>query len=83
MTDAVEYTVTAFKITTVFDVSQTDGEPLPSLGVDELTGSVDRYTDFRTALEKISPVPIGFENIESGAKGYTAIRKDELLYRNA
>lgn len=70
LTDTVEYTVPAFKITTVFDVSQTDGEPLPSLGVDELTGSVDRYTDFQTALEKISPVPIGFENIESGAKGY-------------
>lgn len=70
VTDTVEYTVPAFKITTVFDVSQTDGEPIPSLGVDELTGSVDRYTDFRTALEKISPVPIGFENIESEAKGY-------------
>lgn len=70
VTDTVEYTVPAFKITTVFDVSQTDGEPLPSLGVDELTGSVDRYTDFRIALEKISPVPIGFESIESGAKGY-------------
>lgn len=70
VTDTVEYTVPAFKITTVFDVSQTDGEPIPSLGVDELTGSVDRYTDFRTALEQISPVPIGFENIESGAKGY-------------
>ncbi len=70
VTDTVEYTVPAFKITTVFDVSQTDGEPIPSLGVDELTGSVEKYADFYSALEKISPVPIGFENIESGAKGY-------------
>ncbi len=70
VTDTVEYTVPAFKITTVFDVSQTDGEPIPSLGVNELTGSVEKYADFYSALEKISPVPIGFENIESGAKGY-------------
>lgn len=68
--DAVEVTVPAFKIATVFDVSQTDGEPLPQLGVSELTGSVDRYKEIFAALEKTSPVPIAFENITSGAKGY-------------
>lgn len=65
-----EITVPAFKVTTVFDVSQTDGEPLPQIGVNELTGSVDRYKDFFAALEKTSRVPIGFEKIASGAKGY-------------
>jgi len=53
----------------VFDVSQTDGEPLPTLGVNELVGDVDKYKDFFAALEKTSPVPIDFEAITTGAKG--------------
>jgi len=68
--DEVEITVPAFKVTTVFDVSQTDGEPLPHIGVAELTGSVDKYKEFFAALEKTSLVPIGFEAIKTGAKGY-------------
>lgn len=66
----VDVTIPMYKVTTVFDISQTDGEPLPQLGVDKLQGSVDNYKNFYAALEKISPVPIGFENIESGANGY-------------
>lgn len=66
----VDVTIPMYKVTTVFDVSQTDGEPLPQLGVDKLQGSVDDYKNFYSALEKISPVPIRFENIESGANGY-------------
>ena len=54
----------------VFDVSQTEGEPLPSIAVDELSGSVQDYQDFFKALEQTSPVPIGFEDIEGGAHGY-------------
>jgi antirestriction protein ArdC len=68
--DMVEVTMPAFKVATVFDVSQTDGEPLPEIGVDELDGSVDKYNDFLDALKKSSPVPIEFEDITSGAKGY-------------
>ena len=64
-----EITVPAFKVTTVFDVSQTDGEPLPQLGVNELTGNVDNYKDFFAAVEKTSPVPVSFEKIPTGAKG--------------
>lgn len=66
----IDVTIPAYKVTTVFDISQTDGEPLPQLGVDKLQGSVDNYKNFYAALEKVSPVPIGFENIESGANGY-------------
>lgn len=73
-----EITVPAFKITSVFDVSQTDGEPLPSLGVNELAGSVDRYKDFFAALEKTSPVPIGFEAIKTGAKGYYHLEEKRI-----
>ena len=65
-----EITIPAFKVATVFDVSQTDGEPLPQLGVSELIGSVDKYKDFFAALEKTSSVPIGFEKMKPGAKGY-------------
>lgn len=68
--EEVEITIPAFKVTSVFDVSQTDGEPLPQIGVDELTGSVDRYKEFFAALEKSAPFPIAFEKITSGAKGY-------------
>lgn len=70
VTETIEVTVPAYKVTTVFDLSQTEGEPLPSLGVDKLQGTVERYNDFYNALEKVSPVPIGFENIENGANGY-------------
>ena len=54
----------------MFDVSQTEGEPLPSIAVNELSGSVQDYQDFFKALEQASPVPIGFEDIEGGAHGY-------------
>jgi len=64
-----EITVPAFKIVSVFDVSQTDGEPLPQIGVDELTGNVDRYKELFAALEKTSPVPVGFEALSPGTKG--------------
>ena len=53
----------------VFDVSQTEGKELPDIAVDALTGDVEQYSDFFAALEKTSPVPIGFEKIEA-AHGY-------------
>ncbi len=78
-----EFQVMAFKAETTFDVSQTDGKELPRIGVDELKGEVDRYELMMGALKDISPVPIGFEDIKSGAKGYyhtaekrIAIQKD-------
>lgn len=65
-----EFQVMSYKAETTFDVSQTDGKELPKLGVDELKGEVDKYKLLMDVLEKISPVPIGFEDIKSGAKGY-------------
>ena len=65
-----EVMVPAFKVVNVFDVSQTDGRPLPTIGVDELTGNVSNYEMFFEALKRACPVPIGFEDISSGAKGY-------------
>ena len=70
VTEEKEVTIPAYKVVSVFDVSQTEGKELPDIAVDELTGDVDRYKDFFAALEKTSPVPIGFEKIEGGAHGY-------------
>ena len=68
--ETVEIERPSFRVATVFDVSQTEGKEIPTLGVEELTGSVDGYGKFLTALEQTSPVPVSFEEITGGAKGY-------------
>ena len=68
--DTVEMKLTGFKVTTTFDISQTEGKDLPSLGVEELKGCVENYPVFMEAIRAVCPVPIGFEEILSGAKGY-------------
>ena len=70
VTEEKEVKILAYKVVSVFDVSQTEGKELPDIAVDELTGDVDRYKDFFAALEKTSPVPIAFENIGGGSHGY-------------
>ena len=70
VTEEKEITIPAYKVVSVFDVSQTEGQELPDIAVDALTGDVEQYSDFFAALEKTSPVPIGFEKIEGGAHGY-------------
>lgn len=70
VTETVEVLRPAFKVVCVFDVSQTDGKELPDIAVDELTGSVENYAAFFEALKQESPVPISFEDIPGGAKGY-------------
>lgn len=68
--ETVKITVNAFKPVSTFDISQTDGEPLPQIGVAELVGNVEGYGTLLEAIKDASPVPISFENIESGAKGF-------------
>ena len=70
VTEVVEISRPAFKVVSVFDVSQTDGKELPDIAVDELSGSVENYAAFFDTLKELSPVPIAFENITDGAKGY-------------
>lgn len=53
----------------VFDVSQTEGEPLPEL-INELNGSIENYNSLFEALKEVSPFPVEFENIAGGSKGY-------------
>ena len=83
VTEVQEIQVPAFKIVSVFDVSQTEGEPLPSIGVEELTGSVERYGEFFKALEQTSPVPIGFEDIPGGSHGYYHLTEKRIAIQAA
>ena len=68
--EEVTIVVPRFKVSTVFDLSQTDGDPLPELGPSELTASVENYEIFLNAIRSVAPVPIRFDEIRSGAKGY-------------
>ena len=68
--EKVEVTIRAFKVVKTFDLAQTDGKELPSMGPNELVGSIEGYPNLLKALQEISPVPISFEQIDSGAKGF-------------
>ena len=70
VTEEKEITIPAFKVVSVFDVSQTEGREIPDIAVNMLTGDVEHYKEVFAALEKTSPVPVGFEKIEGGAHGY-------------
>ncbi len=79
--EKVEVTINAFKPVSTFDVSQTEGEPIPSLGVDELKADVAGYENLFEAIKEIVPVPIAFEKIESGAKGYFNPEENRIAIR--
>ena len=64
-----EITIPAYKVVSVFDVSQTEGKELPDLSVSELTGNVEQYRDFFAALERTSPFAVAFETLDGGTKG--------------
>lgn len=68
--EEVEVTIPAFKVVSVFDVSQTNGKELPTLGVDELKGDVEDFEKFFGVLKEVSPVPIKFAEIDGSAKGF-------------
>ncbi|MCD8231132.1 MAG: DUF3849 domain-containing protein [Clostridiales bacterium] len=78
-TEEVVRVIPRFKVATVFDVSQTIGDPLPELGGEELTDSVKDYDLYRDALMEISPVPVRFTTIESGAKGFYDSEEKEIV----
>lgn len=68
--EQVEVTIPAFRAVSVFDVSQTDGMPIPELEAQELLSTVEGYKDFVQALMNVATVPIGFEDIPGDSKGY-------------
>ena len=76
--ETVEITVNAFKPVSTFDISQTEGDPIPNIGVNELIGSVDGYEQLLGVIKEVVPVPITFEDIASGAKGYYNIEENRI-----
>ncbi len=79
--EVVERVIPRFRVATVFDYAQTDGEPLPTLEVNELTARVKDYTLLKEAIEQVSPVPIRFGEIEGSAKGYYSHMDKEICVR--
>ncbi len=68
--EKVQVTIPRFHAVTVFDVSQTEGEPLPDISPSDLKAEVSDYDNFLEALKQSSSVPILFEDIQGGAKGF-------------
>lgn len=79
ITEEREITIPRYKAVSVFDVSQTEGRELPTIGIRELTGEVGQYEDFYAALEKTSPVPMTFEKIEGSAHGYYSPQEKRIV----
>ena len=79
--EETEITVPAFKVITVFDISQTEGKEFPDLSVKPLLADVEQYEDFFAALEKASPVPITFEQITNGANGYFSLTDKRIAIK--
>ena len=77
-TEKVEIKIPAFRAVSVFDVSQTDGEPLPELEAKELLSTVEGYEDFIKAVTYVAPAPIGFEDIPGDSKGYFNIEENRI-----
>ena len=79
--DIVEIIQMFYKPVPCFDISQTDGVPLPEI-VHKLDFEVDGYDRLMDAIKKISPVPISFENIYTNANGYYDISNNRIVVRN-
>ncbi len=69
-----------YKPVTVFDVSQTEGKPLPQLA-HELSGNVANYDVFMEALRRSSPVPISIEVMGGGMDGYFDLEHQDIAIR--
>lgn len=81
VTEEFEKVLMGFKIANVFDLSQTEGEPLPAL-THKLDGGVDGYADFMEALKRFSPVPIEFKAVEGSANGYYHLLDKNIVVDN-
>ena len=80
-TEKVEVTVPHFKAVTVFDIAQTSGEPIQTLAPELLTAAVQDFDSFMQAIQKISPVPIRFDEIDGNANGYYHNADKEIVIK--
>lgn len=69
-TEIIETVIPRFRAATVFDVSQTEGEPLPEIENFDLSAGVENYEEFMEAITQASPVPIRFAEIDGDTHGY-------------
>ena len=80
-TEKVEVTVPHFKAVTIFDIAQTSGEPIQTLAPELLTAAVQDFDSFMQAIQKISPVPIRFDEIDGNANGYYHNADKEIVIK--
>ena len=85
ITEEKEVQIPMFRPVKVFDVSQTDGKPLPERvqsPVAELTGNVEHYEAFMEALRRVSPVPIEMKPLSNDLDGFFAPSKQSITLRD-
>lgn len=80
VTEEKEVEIPMFRPVKVFDVSQTDGKPLPQLASD-LSGNVQQYDAFMEALRRTSPVPMTIQPIHDGSDGYFSLTDQRIAIR--
>lgn len=76
-----EINYTTFRACTVFDISQTEGEEIPTY-VSQLDGAVENYGELLDKLENLSPVPVGFEEITGSANGYYSYLEKRIAVKS-
>ena len=79
--ETVSVVVPRFKAVNVFDVSQTEGDPLPNIDPAELKAEINDYDRFLKALEKTAGVPISYIDIDTSAKGFYQSEKNEIYIK--
>ncbi len=77
--EKVQVTIPMYKVAYVYDVAQTEGEELPSIGVKELQGSVKEYGKLIKAVESVSSVAVNYEDIQGGAKGFYSLADKKIV----
>lgn len=81
--EKVQIMVPAFRPVSVFDVSQTEGEPLPEMAtLQELIGEVDGFNDMQEILENMAPCAVYHKEIEGTAKGYYSPADNQIVIKN-
>ncbi len=80
--EKVEVTIRAFKVVKTFDLSQTDGKELPTIGPSELVGNIEGYPKLLQALQEINPVPVSFELIDGDAKGFYHLEDKKIVVQD-
>ena len=80
--EKVEVTIRAFKVVKTFDLSQTDGKELPTIGPSELVGNIEGYPELLQVLQEISPVPVSFELIDGDAKGFYHLEDKKIVVQD-